>query len=64
MATFIIVQNLKANKYVIHQYAITNIYMSAKNIKRHKLITHIWYEVQLVEKLKANMLVDIDIMTT
>ncbi len=63
MATRITVRCLGANQYATDQYAIADIYISAKDGQGQEVIVHIRREIHLVEELKANMLVGTDIMT-
>lgn len=62
MATPITVRCLGANKHIINQYAITDIYIPAKDSQEQKVIAHIRSEIHLVEELKANILIGTDIM--
>lgn len=62
MATFITIWGLKTSKHATNQYIIINIYMPANDIQEQKIITHIWHEIYLLKKLKANMLVSINII--
>ncbi len=63
MATPITVKGLRANKHATNQYAITDIYIPAKNSQGQLVTAHIRREVYLVPDLKANMLVGTNIMT-
>ena len=57
MATPIIIRGLGANKHATNQYAITDIYILAKNSQRQLVIAHIQREIHLIPDLEANMLV-------
>lgn len=57
MATSIIIRGLEDNKHVTDQYAMTNIYISAKNSQKKLVTVHIQCEIYLILGLKANMLV-------
>ena len=63
MATPITVRGLGANKHATDQYAIADIYISAKDSQGQEVTAHIRHEIYLVEELKPNMLVGTDIMT-
>lgn len=63
MITFITIRNLGANKHASDEYAITNVYIPVKNIQGQEVPICIRHKICLIEELKANMLVNIDIMT-
>lgn len=62
IAISITIQGLGANKHITNQYTFTDINILAKNIQRQKVTTHIQHKIYLVEELKANILIDLDII--
>lgn len=62
MTTLIEVWDLGANKHIIDQYAISNIYIPTKDSQGWLVTTYIWQEIYLVVDLKANKLGKTNIM--
>lgn len=63
MTTLVTIRDLEISKHQIDEYVIVSLYMIEKNKQENEIRTMFCREVHLVNDLKANILIDMNIMS-